>query len=676
MLYRLFIVFSLLNLFSLCSLSSQASDIIVEGQRENQSSKLNENYSRDLLTVKDLAGKQHIEDIITHTPGLTFSGGTGRPRYFQLRGIGERSAYEGMPNESITILFDGIDYTGVGGVLSTHGLESLEIYKGPQNTVMGPSSLGGSLIATSSLRDIDQIKLEVAAESFSGRRLNTSINKALGEGAIKSATHVSLIQSDGYFRNTFLNRDDTNKREELLYRQKLNYKNWEFNLHYFEMNNGYDVFNLENDKTTASDRPGEDNQKTLGLSLRKSSKLGIHTLETLVSGHRTHSFYSYDEDWGNNEFWNNLSGWNKNYDYRIAFDKDLNNFNIEERLLWKTGSSFHTTGLFFKNTHQSIRELAFNNESSRKDLKSTFKRRRYALYQESEIPFKGSASFFSGLRLSHLDSSYKDSRAISLTPKETLWGGHFGVKNESAQHLWVLRVVRGFKAGGLNIGTSIDEGRRSFGSEKLYELDFTHEFKNKSFSTKNIFFLQYRQDVQVKTSYQDDPSDPSSFTFYTDNATTGKSIGLESSIHWRPNESSYELGLQSMLMKSEYGNYVYEGRNLKGREFSYAPEYKVTLTNEWRFLKYWTLKSAHTLSDNFYFGNSHNEIAPKAFITDFELLLKTKLLNASLYIRNAFNDRSETRGFFFGNRPPNFSKERFVQVGAPRIIGFSLSRTF
>ena len=51
---------------------------------------------------------EHFQDLINHVPNLNFAGGTSRPRYFQIRGIGERSQYfgEGSPNHSVSYEID------------------------------------------------------------------------------------------------------------------------------------------------------------------------------------------------------------------------------------------------------------------------------------------------------------------------------------------------------------------------------------------------------------------------------------------------------------------------------------------------------------------------------------------------------------------------------------------
>src|SRR6187551_1508339 len=67
----------------------------------------------DAQTLHD-AGVQHFEDVLTTVPNLHWAGGTSRPRFFQLRGIGEREQWEGAPNPSVGFLIDGVDFSGIG----------------------------------------------------------------------------------------------------------------------------------------------------------------------------------------------------------------------------------------------------------------------------------------------------------------------------------------------------------------------------------------------------------------------------------------------------------------------------------------------------------------------------------------------------------------------------------
>ena len=94
---------------------------------------------RDVL---EAAGLQHLQDVLGLVPNLNWSGGTSRPRYFQLRGIGELEQYQGAPNPSVGFLIDGIDFSGVGMPATLFDVEQVEVLRGPQGTRYGANAPG------------------------------------------------------------------------------------------------------------------------------------------------------------------------------------------------------------------------------------------------------------------------------------------------------------------------------------------------------------------------------------------------------------------------------------------------------------------------------------------------------------------------------------------------------
>ena len=61
---------------------------------------------------------KHFENLSYLIPNLNFAASDSRARYFQIRGIGERSGYLGTPNSSVAFLIDDVDYSGQGLVLN------------------------------------------------------------------------------------------------------------------------------------------------------------------------------------------------------------------------------------------------------------------------------------------------------------------------------------------------------------------------------------------------------------------------------------------------------------------------------------------------------------------------------------------------------------------------------
>ena len=102
----------------------------------------------DSATLK-AAGQQHFEDVLGLVPNLNWSGDTNRPRYFQIRGIGELDEYQGAPNPSVGFLIDDIDFSSIGTVGTLFDMDRVEVLRGPQGTRYGANALGG-LIAMES----------------------------------------------------------------------------------------------------------------------------------------------------------------------------------------------------------------------------------------------------------------------------------------------------------------------------------------------------------------------------------------------------------------------------------------------------------------------------------------------------------------------------------------------
>ena len=126
----------------------------------------------------------HFQTLIDQIPNLNWAGGTSRPKYFQIRGIGERSHYfgEGPPNFSVGFVLDDMDLSGLGMVGLLYDVDQIEIFKGPQSSVYGPNAMAG-LISLKSTDPTDHFEMRTSTRFGSDNHYG---------GSSVSYTHLTL----------------------------------------------------------------------------------------------------------------------------------------------------------------------------------------------------------------------------------------------------------------------------------------------------------------------------------------------------------------------------------------------------------------------------------------------------------------------------------------------------
>ena len=191
------------------------------------------------LSAKVLAEQQmqrrgavHLENIISLAPNVASSSGASRNRFFQIRGIGERSQFVEPINPSVGVLLDGIDLSGSGGALTLYDLQQIEILRGPQGTLMGANALAGLIALRSTATDSATREVTAGVENNGGRQVGARLGGALGKG-LSGRIAFQQFQSDGFVDNRWLNRDDTNQRDELTGRAALRLQAAKYAPHWF-----------------------------------------------------------------------------------------------------------------------------------------------------------------------------------------------------------------------------------------------------------------------------------------------------------------------------------------------------------------------------------------------------------------------------------------------------------
>ncbi|MBK6349247.1 MAG: TonB-dependent receptor [Proteobacteria bacterium] len=624
------------------------------------------------------AGLQHFADVLGLVPNLNWSGGTSRPRFFQLRGIGELEQYQGAPNPSVGFLIDDIDLSGVGMPATLFDTQQVEVLRGPQGTRYGANALAGLVkIKTREAATAPDFHAEVT-----GAENDTWSAGMAGGGPIGSAGSAWRIagqtfSSDGFLRNACLDRDDTNGRDESTLRGKLRWElapGWraDFAALYVDIDNGFDAFSLDNSRTTLADKPGRDAQRTRGASADITGKAGDYTVRSVSAYAWSDSVYSFDGDWGNDLHWGEFAP----YDYFSRYARARSTLSQDLRLESDPGGGVDwVAGLYALRLDEDSRQRdEFAGELLRPLLETGYAATSLAVYGEAEWPLPHDLSLTAGMRVETRSADYSDSDGARFDPRDAMVGGQVSLQGPLGEsNQWYATVARGYKAGGFNIGQFVPDERRQFTPEYLWNAESGMRFNNSEAAVQGdiAFFYMWREDQQVTTSFQLDPGDPLSYVFYTDNAARGRNYGLEASLAWQPLER-LQLGATLGLLHSEYVGYRYGDRNLDGREQAHAPGYQYSLSAQWGGGEGWMARADLNGVDAFYFDTSHDQRSDPYTLLNLKAGYSAGPWSVEAWARNVTNEKYAVRGFYFGLEPPDYADKLYFQRGDGRLAGITL----
>jgi iron complex outermembrane receptor protein len=631
------------------------------------------------------AAVQHFEELVFIVPNFNWSGDGNRARYFQIRGVGELEQYEGAPNPSVGFLIDDIDFSGIGTIATLFDVQQVEVLRGPQGTRYGANALAG-LVYMQSTEPTDEwsgdLRLGAADDNaFSGGVAIGGPISSSGTTSFRVSAHHH--QSDGFRRNAFLGRDDTNGRHETAIRGKVLWEPdnaWTFRLStmYTEIDDGYDAFAIDNSFTVLSDRPGKDAQESAGASFKAVWQgSGDLNLTSITSFANSDIDFSFDADWGNAEAWAPFT-----YDFISVNDRERSTLSQEIRLTsanWLVGLYVMKLSDDLITLNQGtyidpIFDFTFDLDDS---FASAYEATNAALFAQLDFDVGDASRISFGLRVEDRSTDYADSSGLSLGPGETMVGGELTYSHGFSDAVTgYIGLSKGYKAGGFNLGVVPDE-RREFEQESLWNLEAgikSYWLHNTVVLNASVFYSE-RDDQQVRTSFQMNPNDPASFVFFTDNAAKGRTVGLEADLSWKPGEA-WQFYANVGLLKAEFDDFVTPQVDLSGRRQAHAPDYTLALGGLYRHPGGYFARLDFTARDEFYFDVSHDQ---KSFATELinaRIGYDTDRWSAQLWARNLLDEHYPVRGFYFGNEPPNFPNELYLRFGDPRQIGITFDVRF
>ena len=645
------------------------------------------------------AAIQHFEELVAIVPNLNWSGDGNRARYFQIRGVGELEQYQGAPNPSVGFLIDDIDFSGIGTIATLFDMQRVEVLRGPQGSRYGANALAGLVYMQSA----------DPGEHWSGKiRLGAGQDDALtggiafggplpGSDALKYRLSAHRYRSSGFRRNDYLDREDTNGRDETTVRGRVRIDasdDWAINvaLMWSDIDDGYDAFAIDNSLTVLSDRPGRDAQRSTGMSLRADWTGSNVTHFTSITSVATWDIdFSYDADWGNEDAWSPVT-----YDYVSLNDRRRETASQEfrvssadqgrlfgDRAQWLLGVYF----LGLRDELDTLNQGKYYDpgfdfaDSLDARFASAYESRTAAIFGQLGIDVGDAGALTLGLRLESRRSDYNDSGGLGLDPSESMVGGELVYSHSFGEsHSAYASLSKGYKAGGFNLfapGDTAAEELRQFDQEHIWsaETGVKSALLGDSLSLNASLFYSKRMDQQVRTSVQLRENDPASFAFITENAPEGRTFGVEADVRWLAGEA-LELYANVGLLNAKFGDYVTALVDLSDRDQAHAPRYSFATGGIFRHASGLFARIDYSARDEFYFDVSHNEKSTAYQVVNARLGFAAERWTVQIWARNLFDESYAVRGFFFGNEPPLFPPTLYVRHGDPRQIGVTFDMGF
>jgi outer membrane receptor protein involved in Fe transport len=638
------------------------------------------------------AGVQHFEDVLALIPDLNWAAGTARPRFFQLRGIGEVEQYQGAPNPSVGFLIDDIDFSGVGMPATLFDTRQIEVLRGPQGTTYGANALAGLIsVHTADPGEEFELHSEMTGATYDTRSAGLAVGDGFAGGSAGWRFVAQQFSSDGFRHDAYLDENSTNGFDEGTLRAKLHWQvmdslQADLTLLHVNIDDGYDAWSLYNTFTTYSNQPGRDAQLSNGAALRLSESIaGVGELRSVTSSANSRILYSFDGDWGNDELWGPYAP----YDYfqsdhrnRRTLAEDLRLIGEPSNLLF--GRMRWLAGVYALRLTESDDLLYTYDDqydgAGSSGLISRYRATNVALYGSLEADLGARTTLSGGVRGERRDAHYADSADIQTPfPGETnrMLGGNLSWEGKISDGANAyVTLARGYKGGGFNIGSGILSEQREFGPESLWSVESGLKFAraDRPLQLQSDVFYMRRQNMQVYLSEQLQQNNPLDYVFFTQNASSGENFGLEG-------EASYRLGSRwrisgsLSLLRTRYlgATGIFSALDLDGRAQPFAPGYKLSAAVEYQHPRGWFARLDASAVDSFYYYTSDAQASRAYNLENLRIGYAHGPWTASLWVRNLFDARYAQNGFYFGLIPPNFPNQAFLDLGDPRQIGITLN---
>ena len=642
--------------------------------------------SATILDQERLRSRQpsHIDSVLNSIPNVNFAAGASRGRFVQIRGIGERSQFAEPINPSVSFIVDEFDFSGLAAAGLIFDTKQLEVYRGPQATLYGTGALAGAVKLSSN--DVGSDAPDYV-EARIGNKESYRIEGATGDDINTDwAYRVALVhnRSDGFVENTFLNRSDTANIDETALRFAVEGSVDErttlaLTYRWYDIDNGYDAFSLDNDNKTLSDEPGFDEHQTHAVSARSTTNTAAGDF-ILIATHASHNIaYGYDEDWTFTGF----HPWG--YTSFDAYYRDVETQTGEMRFVSSDSAALFdgmtdwTIGVFYKSTEEKLlRQYTYLDS----DFASEYTPTTTAIYAQTESRLNENLVLVAGLRVENYDFDYADNNQLTRAFDTTMVGGKVALQYTQGDHFYYGSISRGYKGAGFNPDSRVNDNQRFFDEEYNwnYEVGVKGPLLTPDLIARAAIFYMDRKDTQVSdfdVITRDDGT--AGFVDIIDNADLGTNKGAELELSWIASDA-WQLDASVGYLSATFEGYTLaDGTEVSEQRQAQSPKWTANLYSEYALTDNMLLRVDVDYKSEYRFSDGHDVTSPSTTLVNSEIVMLHGDWQTSLWVQNAFDREYYTRGFGgFSNDPRDeyAFDEPYYQIGNGRQFGVTVKYAF
>ena len=651
--------------------------------------------------------KTSLEDILKASTNLNYSGVSSRPRYFQIRGIGEYEQYvsQGGPSYYVATYIDNFNYSGLAMAIPMFDVEQIEVFKGGQSFAFGQNALAGIIkINLIKPKPLKETKMKIELGSFDKTNLNIVHNQPINKN-INLRLGISKNNDRGFIFNTHSNQY-SNKRDELILNLQLSFRKFfksgdyiDFNLSSMnsDLNNNYDRWSYTNFNNMQSFEthsnfgllPNNESKDALkaqsnSIELNYKTKNGLK-FTSIFSIDNIDLAHYYDADWSNIDQWSEDHPGIDYYDYAQTEDRNRRNKSTELKLSKLINSQNLTFGIFTKSlTERDIANgfVFWTNGGWASKFSSEYIIDYLSYYYQHIMNINNNFDLILNLRSDNYKNNYENNVETTNSSdfsnsesfEETFNSARIALKYKNIH----LSITSNHKPGGFNQNPYVTNDYIEYLAEKTNTVELGFKNNNHNLSIDLNLFHMNRKDMQIDIADQADPSNPVTFYFYTTNIESGKNSGADLLLNYKLNKR-FNLFLNCGLLKTYKDQFSYPSHIIApnpvviSREQARAPKYTISTGIETQITKKIFTRFEILSKDEYYYFNNTDQVSKGYTIININSRYQiTEKLDLSLSIKNATDERYGVHGFYFS--VSGYEDRKFHESPAnPRDISISLS---